>query len=213
MDTRSQILQAAGEVFAERGFADATVREICQRAGVNIASINYHFGDKRRLYIETIKHAHCLREKQFPFPEWPLETSPEEKLRKFIRVFVKRLLESDEAPWQHRLIEREIMEPTGACEEMVQDSFKPVFGQLCEILKEFLPAETEPHRVHKLGFSVISQLVFYKMHSRLTPMIVGESEVAEHFQPDAIAEHVTSVMLAALGSLSTAWEKSATPIK
>jgi TetR/AcrR family transcriptional regulator, regulator of cefoperazone and chloramphenicol sensitivity len=48
-ETRLQLLEAAGEVFAEVGFRDATVREICRRADANIAAINYHFGDKENL--------------------------------------------------------------------------------------------------------------------------------------------------------------------
>ena len=56
--TRSRILNAAGPVFADKGFRDATVRDICQAASVNLASVNYHFGDKQRLYIESVKEAH-----------------------------------------------------------------------------------------------------------------------------------------------------------
>ena len=48
-DTIHQILNAAGEVFAIKGFKDATIREISAQAGVNLAAINYHFGDKERL--------------------------------------------------------------------------------------------------------------------------------------------------------------------
>ena len=50
--TRNRILEAAGPVFATKGFRGSTVREICDAAKVNVASINYHFGDKSHLYVE-----------------------------------------------------------------------------------------------------------------------------------------------------------------
>jgi AcrR family transcriptional regulator len=49
VQTREALLEAAAQVFAELGFRAATVREICQRARANIASVNYHFGDKENL--------------------------------------------------------------------------------------------------------------------------------------------------------------------
>ena len=66
-DTKERLMEVAGQVFAEKGFRDATVREICQRAGANLAAVNYHFGDKERLYIESVKRlgffASCPRGK------------------------------------------------------------------------------------------------------------------------------------------------------
>ena len=57
VDTRERLLHAAAEMFAEHGYRDARVRDICQRAGANIAAVNYHFGDKQRLYQEALHHA------------------------------------------------------------------------------------------------------------------------------------------------------------
>ncbi len=54
--TRAKLLDSAGQVFADSGYQAATVREICARAGVNIALINYHFGDKLELYTEVLRH-------------------------------------------------------------------------------------------------------------------------------------------------------------
>ena len=57
LETRRRLLDAAGEVFAEKGFAKATVREICQKAEANIAAVNYHFGDKEKLYAAVLPTA------------------------------------------------------------------------------------------------------------------------------------------------------------
>ena len=53
-DLKARLLEAAGEEFAEKGFEAARVRSICERAGANLAAINYHFGDKERLYVEGL---------------------------------------------------------------------------------------------------------------------------------------------------------------
>ena len=55
--TRERVLTAASEIFAEKGYRDATVSEICEAADANIASVNYHFGDKESLYDEVWRHA------------------------------------------------------------------------------------------------------------------------------------------------------------
>lgn len=93
--TADKLLNAAGEVFAEKGYHAATIREICQRAEANVASVNYHFGDKRKLYEETLRVALRFDPEMV---EQIKQATPEEK----VRIFVRNLLRiSHDRPWWH----------------------------------------------------------------------------------------------------------------
>ena len=50
--TRAAILNAAERLYADRGFADVTLRDIVAAADVNLAAVNYHFGSKDELIAE-----------------------------------------------------------------------------------------------------------------------------------------------------------------
>ena len=199
IDTRTKILRAAGVAFAELGYEATTVREICARAEVNLASVNYHFGDKRRLYSETIKYAHQFRIQQFPEPTWPEDVAPEKKLRDFVQNLVSRMLSAKGLPWQHRLMMRELMDPSDACRELAQDYFRPHFESLLKILNEMAPPSLPDYRRHQLAFSVYGQCLFYKFHLPVVGMLLSKNEIDDFFQPAQIADHVADVMAAALG--------------
>ena len=53
--TKARILDAAEHVFAQRGFAGASTREIAARAGVNISSLHYHWASKETLYVAVFR--------------------------------------------------------------------------------------------------------------------------------------------------------------
>src|SRR3954469_13572389 len=90
--TRQSLLEAAGEVFAEVGFRAATVREICQRAGANIAAVNYHFGDKEKLYVEVLRNAQRYAAEKYPTDYGvSADAPPAKKLRAFVRSFLLRI--------------------------------------------------------------------------------------------------------------------------
>src|SRR5919108_343657 len=91
--TQERLLDAAGQVFAAKGYEGASVREICQQAAVNIAAVNYYFRDKERLYIEAVKSACQRQAEQFPLPQWPAGTPAVNKLRDFIKTLVSRLVD------------------------------------------------------------------------------------------------------------------------
>lgn len=54
MSTKDQIIQAAEILFALNGYDGTSLRDITERAGVNVAAVNYHFGSKENLLIELL---------------------------------------------------------------------------------------------------------------------------------------------------------------
>jgi TetR/AcrR family transcriptional regulator, regulator of cefoperazone and chloramphenicol sensitivity len=198
-DAKTRLLQAAGPIFADKGFQAATVREICEVAGVNVASINYYFGDKERLYIETVKEARQIKAAQAPFPVWPADVAPEVKLRQFIQTLLTRVLSTDAAPWPTRLMMREILDPGSACKELAQEYFRPEFEMLLAILDEMLPPGTPDYRRHQFGFSVVGQCVFYRLAGGVVSALVDEAELSRHYDVEELARHITQLTLAALG--------------
>ena len=196
--TRDRILNAAGEAFAELGYEKATIRDICARAQANVASVNYHFGDKDRLYLETITHAHCIRSAEVPMPTWPPGTSPEARLRDFVRTTFQWIM-TEGLPWQHQLMMREMMHPTGAHQHVVETLIRPHLDMLLSILRELAPEETPSYRLHQLAFSVIGQCMFYKFNRHVLETLISAPEREEHFTPECLAKHICNVMLATLG--------------
>lgn len=194
-----RILSAAGQEFAEKGYEAATVRDICTSAGVNGAAVNYYFGDKQRLYIESVKHAHRERVRQVPQPDWLPGTPPETKLRDFIGNMIERMLGFDQPPWQVRLMLREILHPTDACRELVEDYIRPHFTMLVSILDELAAGRLSEAELRRVGLSVVGQCFLYRAAGDVVGMLIPEDEIERLHTPEQLADHVTAFSLAALG--------------
>ena len=112
MEKRNHILQVAGRIYAEKGYARTTSKEICAAAGTDIAAVNYHFGSKGALYeaVLTEAHAHLMKLDD-------LETiaqskgSPESKLRALLGLLLKGAARGA-VPWELRTLVHEMMAPT-----------------------------------------------------------------------------------------------------
>ena len=198
-DPRVRILSAAGQEFAEKGYEAATVRDICTAAGVNGAAVNYYFGDKQRLYIESVKHAHRERVRQVPPPDWLPGTPPETKLRDFVGNMIERMLGFDQPPWQVRLMLREILHPTEACRELVEDYIRPHFTMLVTILDELAAGSLSQAELRRVGLSVVGQCFLYRAAGDVVGMLIPEAEINRLHTPEQLADHVTALSLAALG--------------
>lgn len=199
--TRQRLLDAAGEVFAEHGYRAATVREICQRAGANVAAVNYHFGDKEGLYREALTYSarHALEKHPIGGGVAP-GASPEERLRAFVRNYLDRLLDEGRPAWHGVLISREMVEPTGALDDLAREFVRPQAERLREIVGALLGRPASDELVRRCACSVVGQCLFYK-HCR--PMIhrVMPEQGYDEASRALLAEHVTAFSLGAIAAL------------
>ena len=198
---KTRILNAAGPIFAAKGFKASTVREICDSANVNVASINYYFGDKQQLYLETVIFARNSRAEKIPEPNWSSDTSPEQKLHGYIQLLLQRVGALQTAPWQVRLLVREILHPTQACRKLVSDYFRPFLDVLMSIIDELVANKLSQPRRLKLAFSIIGQCMYYRFAGELTAMIIDDEDAAEDFDLSILAQHITLFSLGAIRNL------------
>jgi len=167
--TRNRLLSAAGEVFAEHGFKNATIREICKKAGANVAAINYHFGDKKKLYAEVLRFAHACASEKHPADEGlPANAAPEQRLRAFIVSSIRRVFDEGRPAWHGKLTAQEIIEPTAALNYLVQHEIRPRQQQLFAIIQDILGGKAGEATLRHASQSIIGQCIFYH-HAR--PMI------------------------------------------
>jgi AcrR family transcriptional regulator len=192
--TKNRIIEAAGPIFAEVGFEQATVREICRSAGVNVASIKYYFGDKKNLYLETVRYARQSRADRYPFPDWNDETPAAEKLYDFVSALLRRLMALDKAPWQVNLLMRELMKPDDACRLIVREHFQPMFAALLGTIDQLVQRPLAEDERLKIGFSIIGQCLHYRYGTEVMGMLVPSTE-RDSFRVEQVADHITRFCL------------------
>ncbi len=200
-ETRRQLLEAAGEVFATAGFRQATVREICRRAGANIAAVNYHFGDKETLYAEVLRYAQQKAFEKFPLlPGVSAAARPTVKLHAFIHSFLLRISDKGSTAWFGKMMLREMIEPTGALDVLLEERMRPMANQLRGIVAELLGCPPADERVQLCSLSVVSQCVFYHHCRRVVAQLFPKQQLdATTVEP--LANHITRFSLAAMKHL------------
>lgn len=180
----------AGPIFAEKGFRATTIREISDHANVNVASINYYFGDKRKLYHQTVVLAREMRVEQVPEPNWDATTTPDQQLLDFITLILRRLVAMQTEPWQVRLLMREILEPTETSKHLVEEYFRPFFKTLCGIIDDLVGHPLPEATRNKIGFSIIGQCLHYRFQAELTRMMIEQQDYLNQYDLDNLAQHI-----------------------
>jgi TetR/AcrR family transcriptional regulator, regulator of cefoperazone and chloramphenicol sensitivity len=196
--TESRLLEAAGEIFAEVGYRAATVRQICEKAGANIAAVNYHFGDKEGLYMAVLRSVPDAHAEKFPANRGlPPGASPEQRLASYIESLLNRVFDEGRPGWHTKIMAREMIEPTRALDTLVADVALPVHQELAGIVRELLGSRATDDAVRLCTLSILSQCVYYhharSVLNRLYPkQEYGSQDIAQ------LADHISRFSQGAL---------------
>lgn len=156
--TPKDLLAAASEIFAAKGYRDATIAEICKRAGANVAAVNYHFRDKETLYKEAWRHSFIESIKSHP-PDGGVSDSAslEERLCGQVTALLHRI--ADENNKEFFIAHKELVNPTGLLEEVIRKELRPLHEKLETLVRELLGPPASAMEVRFSVISIISQCI------------------------------------------------------
>src|SRR3982751_5066696 len=141
IDTKQKILDAAEQLVAEQGYAATSLRQIIASAGVNLASIHYHFGSKDELLHELVlRKAGPVNEKRIDLlARYAAEAEGKPlPVEKILDAFFTPMVETASSnPQFVRVMGRIVVE--GLLPTIIQKDFQPMFGHFVDALRATLP--------------------------------------------------------------------------
>ena len=205
--TRKALIEAAGQLIADRGFADTRAREICRRARANPAAVNYHFGSYRGLYLAVLEDAHDhlvsldelekLKRKHI---------STEQKIEKMLDLFIRQVVTNSE--WQVLVILREVISPSELFMKFINYKVVPKENVVHDIIADYLGLERESHEFYSCLLMALGPLgVLTFGHNSMLNGIVSLDYSFEDFAAD-----VKSNIMMTLRMLREKYAASPAPI-
>jgi AcrR family transcriptional regulator len=187
--TREKLVEAAGHVFAERGYHATTVREIVKRSGANLAAVNYHFGGKLGLYTEVLKQ--LVRAARVNAINSALDQNapPEEILRAVIGARLQSVTRPDLQDLHFRIMMHELVQPTPALSRIVNEVTRPIYERLLELVGRIIDLPPKNEKTRLCVNSIMGQILVYILAGPLLMRLWPELEMTQE-QVDRIAKHI-----------------------
>ena len=199
--TRSSLLAAAGRIFAEKGYHEATIAEISERAGANIAAVNYHFGDKETLYREAWRQSfRDSIEAHPPDGGVPADAPAEQRLRGQVAALLERI--SDEGNREFSISHKELASPTGLLQEVMREELEPLRRRMEAVVEEMIGVSGSEEEVRFCAISVMSQCVIPAVITRVKRACDGDEHAFWQVgEIEDYTEHVIAFSLAGISAV------------
>jgi len=153
-EARQRLLLAALRLFARKGFAKTSTREIVREAGINISAISYYFGDKAGLYAACFCEPMGGNADDF----MALYAAPGLPLEEALRIFFAKMVEPfDQGEIVRQCIHlhmREMLEPTSLWTKEVERDVKEPHRAIAAMLCRHLGVARPDDDIHRLTFAI-----------------------------------------------------------
>ena len=213
-DTRARVVAAAGELFAARGFHGTTMRDIAQRARVNLAAAHYHFGSKETLYLDVLRAQFAELMAQFEQRGARLSAAAAKRGRAGLRELLRHRVEAMLAlllgppPGPHgTLMMREMCDPSAALPDIVEQLIQPHRREMAAIVGGLLP-RLGPGDVERCVFSIVGQVFFYRNMLPALVLMIDRRELSPDWMR-GVAEHITEFSLGGMQRIAVGGRRPA----
>jgi len=106
IDKRTHIINAAIDLFAEKGFEGTSIRELAQKADVNVAMVNYYFGSKEKLFEALLEMKASYMRDKLEELEGDKTLNEMDKIDIIIETYVERIFSN---PNFHKVLQQELL--------------------------------------------------------------------------------------------------------
>jgi TetR/AcrR family transcriptional regulator, regulator of cefoperazone and chloramphenicol sensitivity len=201
--TRQILLETAGEVFSAVGFDGASGRDICERAGVNPAAINYYFGGLERLYTAVVEEAHKrLVDLGSVLDLVNSAARVEEQLIQLFQLLLRTALSNSDRAWPIKVLTRESLNQSPYLDALRESDLVPKLRVIRQLISEFMDLPEDCPAVTNACLMYVSASVMFHMADRQAIQKAFPSARLGDPPDDLIVTHFTEFMLGGMQRLA-----------
>jgi AcrR family transcriptional regulator len=206
-DRQQAILLAAEKLFAERGYARVSIREIAREAGVPLALVGYYYGPKHELFQAIFEHwKGTIDERLSLLQSVTLESANESSLTRIIEAFVDPVLKmraSVEGEYYALLVARELYHASPETDKILRKYFDPMAHAFIDAMHAALSHASRAQVSWCYQFS-LGALLNHLSDSRIERLSKGQAKLGDAGARDLLVQFIVGGIHAALPALPKA---------
>lgn len=221
-DTKDRLLDAAEELFLDKGFEHVSIRELAAAADVNVAAVNYHFHGKDNLYAEVVQRRFTKQRdlilgelEQIRTATTGVRPTMEQVIRRLVRVHLASALDDSRSTALMKRMLRELYSDSNETTPLfLREMIAPVFAAFSGLVLEAKPGMSRDQVSWAIA-SVVGQIHHLAMRWERSRLLLAEQDESVEVMMQAfpalrldqqqyieeVTDHITRFSAAAIEAL------------